>query len=53
MWSGPAHVMRQYMKMDGFAMATHARAETDSMFLGKIVVTIDYEDYLIQPRPSR
>lgn len=53
MWSGPSHVMRQYTKMNGFAMATHARAESDSMFLGKIVVTIDYEDYRIQSQPRR
>jgi hypothetical protein len=53
LWSGPAHVMRQYTEIDGFAMATHARAESDSMFLGKIIVTIDYADYRIQTRPSR
>lgn len=48
-WAGPAHVLRQYVKIDGFAEATHARAESESFF-GKAVVTIDYEGYQIQSR---
>ena len=48
-WASPAHVMRQYVKVDGFPEATHARAESDSFF-GKAVVTIDYQDYRIQSR---
>ncbi len=46
-WAAPAHVMRQYVKVDGFPEATHARAESDSFF-GKAVVTIDYQNYQIQ-----
>ena len=48
-WSQPAQVMRQYAKVDGFAQATHARGESESVF-GKAVVTIDYEGYQIQSR---
>jgi hypothetical protein len=53
LWSGPAHVMRQYVKANGFAEATHARAESDSMLFGRTVVTIDYEGYKIQIRPGK
>jgi hypothetical protein len=48
MFSGPAKMMRQYATMNGFAMATHARAESDSMFFGRTVLTIDYKDYQVQ-----
>jgi hypothetical protein len=48
-WAAPAHVMRQYVEIDGFPEAIHARAESDSFF-GKAVVTIDYEGYQIQSR---
>lgn len=48
-WASPAHVMRQYVKVDGFPEAIHARAESDSFF-GKAVVTINYEGYQIQSR---
>jgi hypothetical protein len=49
-WSGPTHMMRQYRNLSGFAMATHARAESNGIF-GRIVVTIDYRDYQIQLVP--
>lgn len=48
-WAAPAHVMRQYVKVDGFPEATYARAESDSFF-GKAVVTIDYQHYQIQSK---
>jgi hypothetical protein len=48
MFAGPAHMMRDYMNMEGFPMATHARAESDSLLAGRIVVTIDYSDYRLQ-----
>lgn len=53
MWAGPAHMMRRYRNVSGFAMATDARAESTSFLLGKIVVTIDYRDYQIQLQPGR
>jgi hypothetical protein len=48
MFSGPAKMMRQYSTMSGFAMATRARAESDSAFFGRSILTIDYSDYQIQ-----
>jgi len=52
-FTGPAQVMRQYVKMDGFAMATQARAVSDSFLLGRTTVTIDYRDYQIELRPAK
>ncbi len=48
-WASAAQVMRQYADIDGFSQATHARAESSSLF-GKAVVTIDYEGYQIQSK---
>lgn len=53
LWSGPAHVMRAYVKVDGFAEAMHARAQSDSALIGRTVVTIDYEEYKIETRCGR
>jgi hypothetical protein len=49
----PSQVMRQYTNVNGFAMATHARAVTDSFLLGRTVITIDYRDYQIQTGPAK
>jgi outer membrane lipoprotein-sorting protein len=49
-FAGATHMMRQYASVDGFSMATHARAESTTFLYGKIVVTIDYSDYTIQLR---
>lgn len=51
--SGPAHMMRQYGNVDRFAMATHARAESDSWLIGRTVVTIDYGGYQLQLAPAK
>jgi len=51
--TGPAQVMRRYASVNGYGMATQARAVSDSMLLGRTVVTIDYRDYQIQLRPVR
>ena len=48
-----AQVMRHYISVNGYAMATHARAVSDSLFIGRTTVTIDYLDYKIQLRPTR
>jgi hypothetical protein len=48
-WASPAHVMRRYVKVDSFAQAIQARAESDSFF-GRVVMTIDYDSYQIQSR---
>ena len=52
-FTGPAQVNRLYANVNGFAMATQARAVSDSFLLGQTVVTIDYRDYQIQLHPAR
>jgi outer membrane lipoprotein-sorting protein len=47
-FTGPAQVLRQYASVNGFGMATQARAVSDSFLLGRTIVTIDYRDYQIQ-----
>lgn len=47
-WTGPPRMMRQYTTLSGFAMATHARAVSNSLLFGRTMVTIDYRDYQIQ-----
>lgn len=46
-FTGTTKMMRLYAVMSGFAMATHARAESSGL-LGRTVVTIDYSDYRIE-----
>jgi outer membrane lipoprotein-sorting protein len=52
-FTGAAQVMRHYVDINGFSMATQARAVSDSFLLGRTTVTIDYRDYQIQLRPAR
>jgi hypothetical protein len=52
-FTGPTQMMRQYANVDGFSMATHARAESDSRLFGRTVVMIDYRDYQIQFRRTQ
>lgn len=47
-FAGTTHMMRQYVQIDGFPMATHARAESSSFLFGRTVVLIDYSDYHLQ-----
>ena len=51
-FAGTTHMMRQYRIIDGYAMATHARAESDGMF-GRTVVTIEYSEYHLRLRSGR
>ena len=46
-FAGVTHMMRQYAMVDGFSMATHARAESSTFLYGRTVVTIDYTGYKI------
>ena len=48
MFTGNAHLMRQYENVSGFSMATHARADSDSSMVGHSVIKIDYSDYQLQ-----
>lgn len=50
MFTGPTQMSRQYVDVDGFSEATHARAVSNSALFGETVVTIDYRDYQIQLR---
>ncbi len=52
-FTGPTEMRRQYMDIDGFGEATHARAQSDSFLFGLTVVTIDYRDYQIQVEAGR
>jgi outer membrane lipoprotein-sorting protein len=51
--TGAAQVARHYVSVNGFGMATQARAVSDSFILGRTTVTIDYRDYQIQMASSR
>jgi hypothetical protein len=51
LWTNPAHVERHYMNLNGFGMATRARAVTESFLIGRFTVTIDYQNYQIQVQP--
>jgi len=45
--------VRQYIPMNGFAEATHARAVSGSHLFGQTVVTIDYQNYEIKIRATK
>jgi len=47
-FSGATRLMRQYANIDGYSMAIHARAESDSALFGRTIVTIDYSDYKLE-----
>lgn len=49
-FSGTTHMMRQYANVNGYSMAMHARAESNSPIFGHTVVTVDYTDYHLQLR---
>jgi len=52
--AGSTRMMREYRKINGYAMATHARAESDSHIIGRTVVTVEYSDYhlIFYPTPA-
>jgi hypothetical protein len=52
-FAGTTKMMRRYANMQGYAMATLARAESSSMLFGKTVVTIEYRDYHFQLRAAQ
>jgi hypothetical protein len=49
-FAGTTRMMRRYANMQGYAMAVHARAESNGMLFGKTVVIIDYSDYKFELR---
>ena len=52
MLTGPSEVFRQYTSIDGFSMATHARAVSSSSLLGQTILKIDYTGYQMQLRAT-
>lgn len=46
-FAGATHMTRDYADLNGFSMATHARAESNTFLYGKTVITIDYIGYQI------
>jgi len=52
-FTGASQVMRQYVKVEGFSEATHARATTGSFLFGTTVITIDYSDYEMKIRATK
>ena len=50
-FAGTTHMMRQYTQIEGFPMATRARAESTSVLFGRTVVLIDYPEYHLQIAP--
>ena len=51
-FAGTTKMSRRYVKMTGYAMATHAHAESSSFFFGRTAVTIDYSDYHFRMRSA-
>ncbi len=52
-WSGTTRMTRQYTDINGYSMATHAHAESDSILFGRTVVTIDYSDYKLVTKTGK
>lgn len=50
-FAGATHLMRQYIEVDTYPMAAHARAESSSGLFGRTVVTIDYSEYHLDLAP--
>lgn len=51
-FAGETHMLRQYADVDGFSMATRARAESSTFLYGRTVVTIEYTGYHIATKPG-
>lgn len=46
--TGPSQILRQYTSINGFPMATHAKAVSNSWLLGQTTIKIDYTNYEMQ-----
>jgi hypothetical protein len=51
-FAGASQVLRQYTTIDGFPMATHVKAVSNSWLVGQTIIKIDYTNYQIQLRAS-
>lgn len=52
MLAGTTRMMREYKQVHGYSMATHARAVSDSHFIGRTVVTVEYSNYHLDFYPN-
>jgi outer membrane lipoprotein-sorting protein len=52
-FTGASQVFRQYASLEGFPMAMHARAVSNSWLAGETIIKIDYTDYQLQLRAAR
>ncbi|MGP8252013.1 MAG: hypothetical protein ACLQHF_08265 [Terracidiphilus sp.] len=52
-FAGTTHLMRQYIELEGYPMATHARADSSSALFGRTVVVIDYGGYHLDLAPAK
>lgn len=52
MLAGTTRMMREYKQIQGYAMATRARAVSDGHFIGHTVVTVRYSDYHLMLRST-
>ena len=50
-FAGSTEVARQYVLVDGFPMATHASATSNSWLFGQTNIAIDYSGYQIERTP--
>jgi hypothetical protein len=50
-FAGQTTVARDYIKIDGFSMATHAEARSHTFLFGDTLLKIDYTNYKIQLDP--
>jgi hypothetical protein len=51
-FAGETTVAREYAKIGGFSMATHAEARSHSALFGNTLITIDYTNYQIDRDPT-
>ena len=51
-FAGDTTVARDYIKVEGYSMATHAEARSHSFLLGDTLLTIDYTGYQIEHSPT-
>lgn len=50
--AGTTRMMREYTNVDGFPMATRARAVSNGRFIGRTVVTVEYSHYNLVLSPA-
>jgi len=51
-FAGSTRVTRDYEEVHGYSMATFARAESNSRWIGRTVITVTYSDYHLFLRPD-